>query len=63
MKTNDFVQELRAAGCEFLRNGSNHDIWYSPITNKLFQVPRHGSKEIPTGTEKNIRKVSGVKKP
>lgn len=62
MKTKDFIKQLIEAGCELVRNGSRHDIWYSPITDKKFQVPRHGSKEIPSGTESKIRKDSGVLK-
>lgn len=41
------------------RHGANHDIWYSPITEKYFEVARH-SKEIPTGTLRNILKVAGI---
>ncbi len=30
---------LRAAGCRFERHGKgDHDIWYSPITNRRFMV-------------------------
>jgi hypothetical protein len=35
------VKLLRAAGCEFRRqaNGS-HEIWYSPVSDRTFTVPR-----------------------
>lgn len=60
MKTKEFVTELVSAGCTLVRHGSSHDIWYSPMTNKTFAMPRHGSKEMPTGTEKKIRKEAGI---
>lgn len=44
---------------QFRRHGSNHDIWYSPITGKKFEIPRH-SKEIPTGTCNSILKSAGI---
>ena len=62
MKTNELVAELVSAGCYILRNGANHDIWFSPITNQKCPVPRHGSKEIPKGTERQIRKSLGISK-
>ena len=54
MKYNELQRELRKAGCFLLRNGGDHDIWYSPITGLKKAVPRHGSKEIPKGTLKAI---------
>ncbi len=31
---------LRAAGCRFERHGKgDHEIWFSPITNRMFTVP------------------------
>lgn len=60
MKYSELIRELTDAGCYVKRNGSNHDWWYSPITNKSFPVPRHGSHEVPKGTEKNIRKLAGI---
>ena len=50
---------LSKNGCEFLRHGKgDHDIWYSPITNKNFPVDgkiksRHIANEI--------MKQSGIK--
>lgn len=37
--TPDIVQALRAAGCTFVRHGKgDHDIWFSPLTNRNFAV-------------------------
>ncbi|MDY2865867.1 MAG: type II toxin-antitoxin system HicA family toxin [Sodaliphilus sp.] len=62
MKYSNLILELISAGCFLKRSGARHDIWYSPITERIFPIPRHGSKEVPQGTEQNIRKLSGVQK-
>lgn len=62
MKYSEFISELKSAGCRFVRNGGNHDIWYSPITCKKFSVLRHTSKEVDSGLERLMRKQTGVKK-
>ncbi|MCH5174908.1 MAG: type II toxin-antitoxin system HicA family toxin [Prevotellaceae bacterium] len=54
MKYKDLYKRLREVGCFISRHGSRHDIWYSPITGNKRPVPRHGSKEVSTGTLKAI---------
>ena len=49
MKTQELLKILRENGCSLLRHGSGHDIWFSPITNMQFAVPRHKA-EVKTGT-------------
>lgn len=61
MKVSEMVKLLKKAGCYKISDGVNHEIWYSPITKKKFPVPRHYSKELPTGTANNIRKLAGLK--
>lgn len=58
MKVSEMKKLLKQIGCRKIRDGANHEIWYSPITDRKFQVPRHQSQELPTGTEKQIRKES-----
>ena len=60
MKTTELLKKLHEAGCTLMRHGANHDIWYSPITGKRFPVPRHTSKEVASGTLKDIAKKSGI---
>lgn len=60
MKTSELLSLLKEGGCDLVRHGSSHDIWYSPITKQKFTVPRH-SKEMPNGTVNNILKQSGLK--
>lgn len=60
MKTQELLKLLKKNNCEVLRNGSCHDIWFSPVTGKQFAVPRHKA-EIPIGTLNNILKDAGLK--
>lgn len=52
---------MKKAGCKFLEHRGEHDYWYSPITGKEIQVPRHPSKEIPIGTANKIKRDAGLK--
>lgn len=61
MKQSELVKRLKKAGCFLKREGSNHQIWVSPITGKTFTIPRHGSQELPVGTAENIMKDAGLK--
>ena len=54
MKTSELRKILRANGCYVVREGTNHEIWFSPITGKKFPVPRHGAKEMATGIVNSI---------
>jgi predicted RNA binding protein YcfA (HicA-like mRNA interferase family) len=61
MKSNELIRKLAKAGCYMIRQGKgSHQIWYSPITEKEFVVPNHGSQEIGKGLELKIKKVSGI---
>jgi predicted RNA binding protein YcfA (HicA-like mRNA interferase family) len=51
---------LKAHGCKILGHGANHDIVYSPITNKTFPVWRH-NKDMKKGTVEGILKQAGIK--
>ncbi|PCD85611.1 type II toxin-antitoxin system HicA family toxin [Vibrio mediterranei] len=60
MKSKDLINELLAAGCEFVRHGKgSHQIWVSPITGKKFTVP-HPKKSLPVGTVRSIKKDAGI---
>ena len=60
MKTQELLKLLKKNNCEIVRNGSRHDMWFSPLTQKQFAVPRH-TAEIPIGTLNNILKDAGLK--
>lgn len=62
MKTSELVKLLMKSGANYLvSHGGEHDRWYSEITGKRYSVPRHGSKEIPSGTVNRILKDAGLK--
>lgn len=59
MKTSELIKILKSHGCIFVRSGGNHDMWYSPITNRQFPIGCH-SKEVKTGTAKAILRQAGI---
>ena len=61
MKTSELTKLLKKHGCELIEHRGEHDWWYSPDTGNEFAVPRHQSKEIPTGTANRIMKDAGLK--
>ncbi|MDE5884878.1 MAG: type II toxin-antitoxin system HicA family toxin [Oscillospiraceae bacterium] len=61
MKTSELKRILKKGGCYKIREGGNHEVWYSPKTGKQFTVDRHDSKEIATGTANRILKDAGLK--
>lgn len=61
MKVSEMKRLLRKSGCRFDHDGGNHEIWYSPMTNKYFPIPRHDSKELATGTADKIKSQAGLK--
>ena len=62
MKYSELHKKLREAGCYIVRQGSNHPIWLSPLTNKEFSTSRHESQEVKAGTLNSILKLAGLKK-
>lgn len=61
MKYSELEKILVKNGCVIKREGKNHCIWYSPITNQSFPVGRHRSQDVPTGTYKSIMRSAGIK--
>lgn len=61
MKYSEIERKLKKAGCYWVRDGSRHPIWFSPITRKEFELSYHLSQEAKFGTMKSISKDSGVK--
>lgn len=57
MKTAELKKILEAHGCYFVRNGK-HEIWFSPISNRNFPVPRHPTTEL--NTARTILKQAGI---
>lgn len=61
MKITELERKLIKQGCFFVKHGKRHDLWFSPITNSHFPVPRHGAKEVPDGTLDDIVEQSGIR--
>lgn len=61
MTYSELKRHLKKSGCYLLREGGNHEIWYSPITNKQFPVGRHNTEEVRKGTLQNIKEQAGLK--
>jgi len=54
----EIVKALRAAGCSLRRRGKgDHEIWFSPITNRTLTVDR-GSLSRHTANE--VMKQAGI---
>jgi predicted RNA binding protein YcfA (HicA-like mRNA interferase family) len=54
------VAKLRAANCTIVRQGKgSHEIWFSPITNRNFTVPKN-TKVVHTANK--VLKDAGLPK-
>jgi len=60
MTYSELKKLLKKHKCYAVREGSNHEIWYSPKTGKQFTIGRHKTQEIPTGTLKSIKRDAGI---
>ncbi|MBO7584082.1 MAG: type II toxin-antitoxin system HicA family toxin [Bacteroidales bacterium] len=61
MKYSELEKKLRKIGCYPVGgNQGGHPLWYSPLTNKMFQMSHHQSHEVATKTLIKIKKVSGL---
>lgn len=59
MKTSELLKILKRNGCYLIRHGKRHDIWFSPVTDKQFSVPRH-KDEVKSGTAGSILTDAGI---
>lgn len=41
MKRRKLISHLKDYGCEFLREGSKHTVYYNPSNEKTSTIPRH----------------------
>ncbi len=56
----DLVRLLRKAGCELVRSGKgSHEIWFSPVAERTFTVPR---KTVKVHTANRVLKDAGLPK-
>lgn len=41
MKRRDVIKHLESNGCQFLREGGRHTVYFNPQNRKTSTVPRH----------------------
>ncbi|WP_408655960.1 type II toxin-antitoxin system HicA family toxin [Jatrophihabitans sp.] len=58
IRLRDLERHLQRHGCELLRQGGRHAIWWNPVSQRRSSVPRH--REIPVTTAKAICAQLGV---
>lgn len=59
MKYNEFFKLAKRNGWQLLRQGKgSHEIWEKE--NQTVVIPNHGSKEMPKGLEKSLKKEMGL---
>lgn len=59
MKYSEFFKIAKKSGWSLLRQGKgSHEIWIKD--NKTVSIPNHGSREMPTGLEKSLKKEMGL---
>lgn len=62
MKYNELERKVKKIGCyDTGKQMSGHPLWYSPVTNKVFQMSNHGNEEVAKGTLNAILKAAGLK--
>ena len=61
MKYSELKKLLIKNGCLKESEGTNHEIWFSPITGKTFPVGRHDSEDVKKGIYNAILKQAGIK--
>ena len=61
MKWSELKKILKKHGCYKTGEGSNHENWYSPKTNKPFQIGRHKTQDVKPGILNRILKDAGIK--
>lgn len=55
MNYNELTRRLSNLGCTFRRTAKgSHEIWWRSERKRYTTIPRHGNKDIKTGTLKKI---------
>lgn len=61
MRRKELLRHLRAYGCEMLREGARHSIYWQPETRKTSSVPRH--TEVQEFLARKICRDLGIPEP
>ncbi len=59
MKCNEFIRLIKKNGWVFIRQaGGSHEVWGKDGKQEI--IPNHGSKEMPKGLERTLKKRMGL---
>ena len=58
MKRRELIRELTAAGCQLLRPGARHDLYWNPVNDRRQPVPRHA--EVDEHLARHIKRHLGI---
>ena len=61
MKYSELKNILRENGCYKQSEGTRHENWFSPETNKIFQIGRHNTEDVKKGILSKILRDAGLK--
>jgi len=59
MKSNELHRLIQSQGWRIVRQSGSHVIYEKG--GRMYPVPSHGGKEVPTGMEKKIKREMGLK--
>ena len=55
------TRQLRQLGRQFVRQApSSHEIWWNPAREPFTVIPRHGGRDLPKGTRRDIPRQPGI---
>ena len=64
MTYRELRRKLELLGCTFQRQADgSHEIWVNPATGQRSPIPRHGNRDLATGTLHRIRRNLGISRP
>ena len=61
MKWSEVVRMIKKCGAKYKREDKEHTVYWNPKTGGEARIPRHSSKEAPTGTVQAILRQLGLK--
>ena len=64
MTYRELRRKLELLGCRFQRQADgSHEIWVNPANGRRSPIPRHGNRDLATGTLHRIRRNLGISRP
>ena len=61
MTYRELRRKLERLECVFVRQGhGSHEIWRNPANGRQTIIPRHGNRDLATGTLHEIRRDLGI---